>query len=157
MPTEFPRSTASIGGHPIHPMLIPFPIAFLVGALVTDIASVKWASESWAYASTMLIAAGIVTGLLAAVFGFIDFFGEKRIRDLKVAWMHMIGNLAAVLISIVNFLVHSGGDGTVSSTGLALSALVVLILLFTGWLGGHMVYRHGVAVRLVDEAATRMD
>jgi len=152
MPTEYPKSTASIGGHPIHPMLIPFPIAFLVGALLTDIAYVKSGSPAWAISSTWLIAAGIVTALLAAVFGFIDFFGERRIRNLKVAWMHMIGNLVAVVVSVGNFLVHRGDGATVSSTGLTLSIVVVLILLFTGWLGGHMVYRHGVAVRPIDES-----
>lgn len=65
---QFPRSTALLGGHPIHPMLVPFPIAFLVGALLTDIGYVMWGGK-WAYASTWLIAAGIAAALLAALFG----------------------------------------------------------------------------------------
>jgi uncharacterized membrane protein len=148
----FPKSTASIAGHPIHPMLVPFPIAFFVGALLTDIAYVKW-SGMWAYASTWLIGAGIVSALLAAIFGFIDFFGEKPIRNLRVAWFHMIGNLVVVLLSAWNLLIHNR-DGAISviPTGITLSAIVAGLLIMTGWLGGHMVYRHGVAVRPLDDA-----
>ena len=85
MPHDFPKSTASIAGHPIHPMLVPFPIAFLVSALLTDIAYVKSGWAMWAYASSWLIGAGIVAALLAALFGFIDFFGDKRIRGASTA------------------------------------------------------------------------
>lgn len=148
----FPRSTASIAGHPIHPMLVPFPIAFLVGALLTDIAYVKWGGM-WAYASTWLIAAGIVSALLAAIFGFTDFFGEKRIRRIKVAWWHMAGNLLVVVLSIWNLLIHNR-DGAIAviPTGVTLSAIVTVLLVLNGWMGGHLVYRHGVAVRPLPEA-----
>ena len=98
MADGFPRSTATIGGHPIHPMLVPLPIGFLVGAFFTDVAYVMWPWASWAYFSTWLIAAGIVSALLAAVFGFIDFFGARRIRQIRKSWYHMIGNLLAVLL-----------------------------------------------------------
>src|SRR5947209_3181453 len=87
-----PRSTASIAGHPIHPMIIPFPIAFLTSALVTDLAFWSTRRPMWAEASLWLIGAGIVMALAAAIFGFADFFGERRIRDLSDAWQHMIGN-----------------------------------------------------------------
>lgn len=148
-----PKSTASIAGHPIHPMLVPFPIAFLVGALLTDIAYIKLGGM-WAYASTWLIGAGIVSALLAAIFGFTDFLGEKRIRSLRVAWFHMGGNLVVVLLSIWNILIHNR-DGAISviPTGITLSAVVTLLLLVTGWLGGHMVYRHGVAVQPFADAS----
>lgn len=146
MANQFPRSTARIAGHPIHPMLVYFPIASFVFALLTDIAYTWWGGM-FAYASSWLIATGIATGLLAALFGFIDFFGNRAIRDLRIAWLHMLGNLAAVGLSVVNFLVHNR-DGAIAviPTGITLSAVVVLILLFTGWLGGEMVYRRGVAV-----------
>jgi uncharacterized membrane protein len=158
MATDFPKSTASIGGHPIHPMLVPFPIAFLVAALLTDIAYVNWKWATWAYASTWLIGAGIVSALLAAIAGFTDFFGERRIRRLRVAWYHMIGNLLAVVVSVINLLVHNrDGAEAVIPTGITLSAIVVLLLLFNGWMGGHLVYRHGVAVRPLQEDAPRDD
>ena len=155
MAHDHPKSTASIGGHPIHPMLIPFPIASLVGALLTDIAYLRSGADMWASASAWLIGAGIVSALLAAVFGFIDFVGDGRIRALKVAWYHLIGNLLVVLLSVANFVVHlREGDEAVAGAGIILSAIVVLLLLFTGWMGGHMVYRHGVAVSPIDEEPT---
>lgn len=152
------KSTASIGGHPIHPMLIPFPIAFLVGALLTDIAYLKSGWAMWAYASSWLIGAGIAFALLAAIFGFIDYFGEERIRRLNVANAHMIANLLAVVLSAANFVVHMrDGAMAVQGLGITLSAIVVLLLLFSGWMGGHMVYRHGVAVRPIDDEPRRGD
>ena len=148
MPHDFPKSTASIAGHPIHPMLVPFPIAFLVSALLTDIAYVKSGWAMWAYASSWLIGAGIVAALLAALFGFIDFLGDRRIRGAKTARLHMIGNLTAVALSAVNFVVHMrDGAMAVIPLGITLSAVVSVLLVFTGWMGGHMVYRYGVAVR----------
>ncbi len=155
--TPFPKSTARLAGHPIHPMLVPFPIAFLVGALLTDIGYVLWGGM-WAYASSWMIGAGIVSALLAALFGLIDFLGEPRIRKLRPARLHLIGNLTAVVLAIVNLLVHNrDGALAVLPWGIALSAVVVLLLLFNGWMGGEMVFRHGVAVRPIDPVDYRKD
>jgi len=142
-----PRSTAQIGGHPIHPMLIPFPITCLVGALVTDILFLNSGDRGFAVASQWLIGFGIGTALLAATFGLIDFMGDDRIRRLGVAIQHMIANVTAVAVSVVNFAVRLNDPTDVGSLGVYLSAAVVLILLYSGWLGGHMVYRHRVAVQ----------
>src|SRR5689334_20806318 len=97
-----PRSTAQIGGHPIHPMLIPFPITCLVGALVTDILFLNSGDRGFAIASQWLLGFGIGTGLLAAVFGLIDYMGDDRIRRLGVALQHMLANVTAVAVSIIN-------------------------------------------------------
>lgn len=143
-----PRSTFRIAGHPLHPLLVPLPIGFLVGAFLTDLAYWKTGWASFAYFSSWLIGAGIATALLAAVAGFTDFFGERRIRALRVAWWHMIGNLVAVVLSVVNFMIHMrDGAAAVLPTGIVLSGAVVLLLLVNGWLGGEMVFRHRVGVR----------
>src|SRR3954451_9989119 len=73
-----PLSTAKLGSHPLHPMLIPFPVAFLVGTLATDFAFIGTGDGFWARASMWLIGAGVVMALLAALAGFADFFGEPR-------------------------------------------------------------------------------
>jgi uncharacterized membrane protein len=147
-PRSNPQSTASIAGHPIHPMLIPFPVAFLVTAFVTDL--VYWATgyEVWASASQWLLGAGVVTALLAAVFGFTDFFGDARIRQLGDAWKHMIGNLIAVVLALANWYVRyrSGAAAGVFPAGIWLSLITVLLLLFNGWKGWEMVYRHRVGI-----------
>ena len=142
-----PRSTAQIGGHPIHPMLIPFPITCLVGAFVTDLLFLNTGDRGFAHASQWLIGFGIGTALLAATFGLIDFMGDDRIRRLGTALQHMIANVAAVVVSIINFVVRLNDPADVGSLGVYLSGAVVLILIYSGWLGGHLVYRHRVAVQ----------
>jgi uncharacterized membrane protein len=146
MNTPNPRSTARIATHPIHPMLVPFPIAFFVAALVTDLVFISNGMGGWATASTWLLGAGLVTAALAAVAGLIDFFGDARIRGLYDARAHLIGNVTAVLLEAVNLFLRAGGDDVVASAGVILSAVAVLLLLYTGWKGGELVYRHRVGV-----------
>ena len=80
-----PRSTAKIGGHPIHPMLIPFPIVCFIGCLVTDIVFLNNHDPGWATASRYLLAVGLVFAALAAVAGLTDFMGDERIRSSSTA------------------------------------------------------------------------
>ena len=138
------RATATINGHPLHPMLVPFPIVFFVSALATDIAFAVDGSPGWAVASKWLLGAGIVAAAAAALAGFADFFGNSRIRAFRDAWLHMFANLTAVVLEVVNFLLRLANEEAAGSTGLALSAVVALILLFSGWKGGELVFRHGV-------------
>jgi uncharacterized membrane protein len=123
---------------------VPFPIVLFLGALATDIAFAVDGSQGWAEASKWLLGAGIVGALLAALAGFADFFGSSRIRELRDAWLHMFANLTAVVVELVNFMLRLGDDSSAGSTGLALSVVAALILLFSGWKGGELVYRHGV-------------
>jgi len=146
-----PQSTASIAGHPIHPMLIPFPIAFFVATFVCDLVYWQTSVATWAEATTWLLGAGIVMAGLAAIAGLIDVLSEPRIRALKDAWWHAGGNVIVVLIEIYNwYLRYTGGASVIVPTGLVLSLIVVAILLFTGWKGWEMVYRHRVGVADVD-------
>ncbi|MDF0583448.1 DUF2231 domain-containing protein [Bradyrhizobium yuanmingense] len=141
------RSTAQIAGHPIHPMLVPVPITCFVGALLTDIAYVASAEIMWANFSAWLLLAGIVFGVLAATVGLIDFLGNRLVRAQAPAWPHLIGNAVVLILSIVNLMIHMrDGWTSVWPSGLVLSALTVLILPITGWLGWALVYRHGVGV-----------
>jgi len=142
-----PRSTASIAGHPLHPMLIPFPVAFLVATLVCDLLFWQTGGSGWAVASLYLLGAALVMAALAAVAGLTDFLGERRIRALSAAWHHMIGNVVVVVLSLWNwYRRYEGGEEAVVPTGLVLSLVVVLLLLYTGWRGWEMVYKHRVAV-----------
>ncbi|WP_426434381.1 DUF2231 domain-containing protein [Bradyrhizobium genosp. P] len=142
-----PHSTARIALHPIHAMLVPFPIVCFVGALLTDIAYWRTAEMMWADFSAWLLFAGLIMGGLAALAGLIDLLGSRGVRRLAPAWYHMIGNVVVLLLALFNSFVHSRDAWTsVVPTGLVLSALTVLVMLFTGWLGGEMVYRHRVGV-----------
>jgi uncharacterized membrane protein len=146
-PFEPLNSTAQIANHPIHPMLVPIPIACFIGALVTDIAYAATAEIMWSDFSAWLILAGLIGGVLAAIAGLTDFFGNRRIRQLMPAWPHLLGNSLVLVLAFFNLLVHMRDAWTsVVPTGLILSIIVVLILPVTGWLGWAMVYRHGVGV-----------
>ena len=140
-------STARVAMRPIHPMLVPFPIACFTGALFTDVAYWKTAEMMWADFSTWLLFAGLVMGVLAALAGLIDFLSNRLIRGLSSAWIHMAGNAVVLVLALFNSFIHSRDAWTsVVPTGLMLSAITVLVMLFTGWLGWTMVYRHGVGV-----------
>jgi uncharacterized membrane protein len=147
-----PQSTAKIAGHPIHPMLIPFPIAFFVGTFACDVAYWITGNANWAMVTPWLLGAGIIMAALAALAGLTDVIGEKRIRSLADAWWHAGGNVIVVLIELYNWYSrYSEGAAAVVPKGLILSLVVTCILLFTGWKGWEMVYRHRVGV--LDESA----
>ena len=145
--TVNPHSTAKIAGHPIHPMIIPFPIAFFVSTFVTDLIYLNTGQAGFATASKWLLAAGIAGALLAALMGFIDFAGDRMIRSLKQAWLHLGGNLLAVALEAVNLYLRAAPGPSVATTGeTVLSGVVVALLLFNGWMGWEMVYRKHVGI-----------
>jgi uncharacterized membrane protein len=127
-------------GEPIHPTLVSFAIAYFTAALVTDLAYWQTAAVLWETFSDWLITAGLVTTGLAVVAFVIDLVLGKRSRAL--AWPHAVGYALAVLLSLLNAFVHSrDGYTAVVPTGLALSGLVVVILLITGWAGRAVIAR----------------
>jgi uncharacterized membrane protein len=143
-----PRSTFSFRGHPVHAMLVPVPLVCFAATLMSDIVYWRTAAMLWADISAWLLVIGLLVSLFAATAGVIDFLGDRRIRELRAAWIHGLGNIAALVLSIFNALIHTRDAYTsVVPSGLILSALVVAILLVTGWNGWTMVYRHGVGVR----------
>lgn len=142
-----PRSTAQLLGHPLHAMLVPFPLAFLIAAFATDIAYALTANLMWQYFSIWLITGGLLMGGLAAVMGFVDYFGDRRVRAQRPATPHMALNVLAMSLSLLNAFVHSRDGWTaVVPQGLILSGVVVLLLGASAWLGGSLTYKHGVGV-----------
>ena len=140
-------STMRIARRPIHPMIVPIPIACFCLALLTDLAYWRTAEMMWADFSAWLVTVGVIMGYFAAIFGLIDFLANRRIRAQTPAWPHAIGNVLVLALATLNMFVHTRDAWTsVVPWGLTLSAAVVLILLFTGWMGWSMVYRHGVGV-----------
>jgi uncharacterized membrane protein len=87
-----------------------------------------------------------VMAALAAVTGLTDFLGDDRIRRLSDAVKHMLANVTAVVLEVVNLALRVNNPDFVHSTGVYISGVVVLILLYSGWKGGDLVYKHGVAV-----------
>ncbi|MGN6850246.1 MAG: DUF2231 domain-containing protein [Sphingomicrobium sp.] len=141
-----PHSTARIGNHPIHPMLVSFPIVLFIGTLVTDIVFLSTSNPMWAIASRYLLGVGIIMAALAAIAGLTDFFGDKRIQGSD-AIKHMLANVTAVVLEIINFFVRLHSDAAIRGIGIVLSVIVVLILLYSGWKGGDLVFKHGMGVQ----------
>ena len=137
------RSTLTIGGHPVHPLLVPLPIGLFVAALASDIAFVADGSPGWAEASRWLLGGGLAGAALAALAGFTDFAGNPRIRAFRDAWLHLFANLALVLVQAINLVLRLPDPAVAGSLGIGLSVLAVLILAFSGWKGGELVFRHG--------------
>lgn len=148
-------SKAAIAGHPLHPLLVTLPVGSLILLVVSDLASRATADPFWALASYWLTLAGLVTGILAALTGFIDFASRPQTRRLSIAWMHFLGNGVAMLLTLGNFLLRRPDPAAaVSGIELGLSVLVVLLLLVTGWLGGEMVFRYRIGVTGTAAGAT---
>ena len=139
-----PHSTAQIAGHPLHPMLVQFPIVCFILTLVCDVLYTQGHTEL-ATASTWLLIVGLVMGALAAVAGLTDFVGDKRIEGAD-AIKHAAANVTAVVLEIVNLVLRLKNPDSIGSTGVWISLVVVLILLYSGWMGGRLVYIHGIGV-----------
>lgn len=137
-------SPASIAKHPIHPMLVVFPLGLFVYSFVLDLIWVFGGSPVLNTVSYYLILGGFIGGLLAAVPGFIDFL-TMRGKPRRVATAHLILNLIVVILFIINFILRASGT-SVAAAPLILSIIAIILLVISGWLGGELVYVHGAAV-----------
>src|SRR3954467_823589 len=148
MATDNLRTTAQIAGHPLHHMLVGFPIAFFVATFVCDLVVWRSGLAGWALATQWLLGAGLVMAALAAVAGLTDVLGDRRIRDIHDVWLHAGGNVVVVLLELYNFYSrYTQGMPAIVPAGPVLSLIVVCTLLLTGWKGGGMIYRHRVGIR----------
>ena len=144
-------SHASIGGHPIHPMIIPFPIALWVFSLIADLIYLWGGNPLWRdYIAFYTLLGGIIGGAAAAVPGVIDWLSLKDREVVKIANWHARLNVIALLIFAASFYLRTmSGAGLVSGNytiPVGLSVLGVVLIAISGWLGGEMVFKHGVAV-----------
>ena len=126
-----PRSTAQVAGHPIHPMVIALPIACFVLAFASDIAFYATSNQFWATASFWLLGVGLITAAVAAVTGLIELFGANRVRDLSDTRVHAVSNAIALLALFNWYSRFEHGASAVVPTGMVLSGIVVLVLIFS--------------------------
>jgi uncharacterized membrane protein len=138
-------------GHPIHPMLIVFPLGLLGMSLLFDILHLATGGEHWALVSYYMIAAGILSGLLAAPFGLIDWLGlPGGTRAKRIGLLHGGGNVVVLLLFTLSWLLRRDAPTAPGGLEIGLSVVAVLLALVSGWLGGELVNRLGVSV---DEGA----
>ena len=145
------KTPAQIAKHPIHPMLVAIPIGLWVFSLVCDIVHQFGAvSENWQVVALYTMVGGIIGALIAAVPGFIDLLALPWALK-RIAIMHMSINLTVVALYVVNVWMRN--RGVESNAPLWLSVIAIALLVVSGWLGGKMVYVHGVAVDTPPEPA----
>jgi uncharacterized membrane protein len=121
-----PKPAATAGVRTLHPMLVPFPVAYFVAALVTDLAYWRTAEVMWERFSVWLIAGGLVMAALVALTAVIDLVFARQ----NPAWFRALAYAAAMVLSLLNVFIHSrDGYTAVVPAGLTLSAVVVAILL----------------------------
>ena len=146
------ESKVKLMGHPIHPMLIVFPLGLLAASLGFDIGYLKTGNPEFAIVSYWAISAGIIGGLLAAIFGLADWWAiPSNTRAKAIGLWHGVGNVVVVLLFVGSWILRYSVPGYLpQNSAVLLSCLGVGLALVTGWLGGELVGRLGVGV---DEGA----
>jgi uncharacterized membrane protein len=141
------ESRIKLFGHPIHQMLIAFPLGLLATALAFDALALATANAYWSEIAYWMVAAGVVTGLLAAPFGLIDWVAIPRgTRAKRIGALHGLGNVAVLGLYAAGWLLRSEAPGSPGAIALTLSFLGGGLALVTGWLGGELVDRLSVGV-----------
>lgn len=137
----------SVYKHPVHPMLVTFPIAFLVAAVGSDL--LFWYEEDpfWARMSLWLVGGGTFMGILAGIAGTIELFLVHEIRRRSVAWSHFVAAVMLLSVGFANWTYRVDDPiGAVLPWGLYLSLLGAALVGIAGWLGGHLVFEHHFGV-----------
>ena len=141
------ESRAKLFGHPIHQMLIVFPLGLLATSLFFDVIALAAEHPGLSQASYYMIAAGVITALIAAVFGLIDFLAIPRnTRAKRIGTLHGVGNVIVVVLFAASWLLRRGHPADPGTMAVVLSAAGAALGGLTGWLGGELVDRLGVGV-----------
>jgi uncharacterized membrane protein len=144
-------SPASFNGHPIHPMIIPFPIALWVFSLVADVIYLWRGNPIWKdWIAFYALLGGIIGAVVAAVPGLIDWLSITDRAVVRIANWHARLNVIALLVFAASFYLRTTSGASLVNNNytipIALSVLGVVLITISGWLGGEMVFKHGVAV-----------
>jgi uncharacterized membrane protein len=128
-------------------MLIVFPLGLLITSLVFDFIRMGTGQELWSVVAFYMIGAGVLGGLLAAVFGAIDWWSIPRnTRAKRLGLWHGAGNVVVVGLFIISWFLRRGVSDNPPAAAIVLSVIGVLLGAVTGWLGGELVDRLGIGV-----------
>ena len=138
---------AKLLGHPIHQMLVVFPLGLFSTAVIFDVIHLIRGGPTWSIVAYWMIGAGIIGGLCAAVFGAIDWWGIPRgTRAHRLGLLHGLGNVGVVGLFAVSWFLRRGAPDSPSVAAVAFLLAGGALVLVTGWLGGELVDRLGVGV-----------
>jgi uncharacterized membrane protein len=138
-------SRVAIKQHPLHPMSVHFPVAFLGFVPVADLAFWWLGDPFWAQVGFWLLAAGLAMGLVAALLGTLDFILVKAVRQHVAGWSHFIAAVMTLSLAAANLMLRLPDPAARALPwGLFTSVVMLGVLGFTGWLGGTLTFRHGI-------------
>lgn len=142
------ESRTKVFGHPIHPMLIVFPLGLLAISVIFDIIFYLTGLTGFAVSAFWNIIAGIILGLVAAVFGLLDFLAiPGGTRAKRIGLLHGSGNVVIVVLFLISWLLRLGTPNHEPNLiGFILEIIGAILAVFTAWLGGELVDRLGVGV-----------
>lgn len=142
------ESRATIAGHPIHPMLIPFPLALWTTSFVVDVVFYFTRHPTLLVISKFLLAAGCIGAVAAAIFGIIDWLAIPKGEVKRVADWHARLNIIALIVFVASFLLRtsrfSEWVGRRLTIPFLLSLVGVILITISGWLGGELTFRYRV-------------
>ena len=141
------EARAKLFGHPVHQMLIVFPLGLLSTAVIFDLIHLITSNPMWSVMAYWVIAVGIIGGLCAALFGAIDWWGiPSGTRAHALGIWHGLGNVCVVALFFVSWLLRRPNPGAPSTIAVLFMLGGAALSLVTGWLGGELVDRLGVGV-----------
>lgn len=141
------ESRVKVAGHPVHPMLVVFPLGLLATAVVFDIIYLISDNPRWAVAAYYMIGAGLIGGVAAAVFGLLDWLGIPHgTRAKRVGTWHGVGNAAVLALFFLSWMLRRESLAEPPTGAIVAGLSGVLLSGIAAWLGGELVYRLGVGV-----------
>ena len=141
------KTPASISGHPVHPMLVVFPIGLWVSSLVSDLIFLFGRNFLWNSIAFYTMAGGLIGALLAAIPGLVDMFSIRDQKIGQLAWNHMVVNIVTFVAFALNLFLRLILEPDAFFPVL-LSLIGVILLAYAGWLGGELAYVHGVGIHM---------
>ncbi|WP_144631114.1 DUF2231 domain-containing protein [Bordetella genomosp. 13] len=144
---EGTTTVVAVSRHPLHPALVTFPIAFIVGALPSDLAYLLLDDAFWPRVSLWLLGVGTLMGALAGVTGTVELLAVEGIRHRAAAWSHFVMAVMLLSVSFINWFSRlPDAEAAVFPMGIYLSALGAVLVGAAGWLGGKLVFEDQVGI-----------
>jgi len=138
------RTPARVGGHPIHPMLVVFPVGLWGFSFLCDLGFLASGNPGWQNAAYYAIGGGIIGAALAAIPGLVDGLFLRKSPIFRTVLAHLAFNSLALVMFITSFLARS--MDAPHGLALAISTIGIFAVLLGGWFGGELVYVHGMGI-----------
>jgi len=146
-PDDDRETRVAVAGHPIHPMLVTFPIAFLLAMVPADLAWILTGDEFWPRLALWLAGAGFVMGTIAGIAGTIELLIIPGVRRRGASWSHFIAAVTLISVAFANWYLRIADPvALIVPIGLSLSILGAVLTGVAGWLGGNLVFEHQIGV-----------